>query len=260
LQHNFRFAGAIGDLAEAIRQGSADQVLALLEAGLDGVEFAVADPAGDLPPAALAGLQAAVTTAGRATAAAVAAGDWAAAVAAVDQHRVLCAHRQGPFGVARWQRLVADWLAAALPGYGQGGPWYPGLPVQVTRNDEILGVFNGDTGVVVPAAGGPRVALATATGLRLIGPAELGGLEPVHAMTIHKAQGSQYGAVTVIVPPPSAALLTRELLYTAVTRAERQVRLVGTPAAVAHAVGRRALRASGLASRLAAVTRPTATN
>ncbi|MDR1450358.1 MAG: AAA family ATPase, partial [Propionibacteriaceae bacterium] len=255
LQHNFRFAGAIGDLAEAIRNGAADRVLALLAASPDGVDFIEADVA-VAGAAALDGLREAVVATGRATVQAVAAGDWAGALAAADRHRVLCGHRRGPFGVSRWHKTVESWLAEALPGYGRGGPWYPGLPVQVTHNDEVIGVFNGDTGVIVPSAGQTRVVLATANGLRLIGPAELDGLEGLHATTIHKAQGSQFDAVSVIVPPPEAALLTRELLYTAVTRAQRHVRLIGTAESVACAVNRQALRASGLAGRLTAASGP----
>jgi len=142
-------------------------------------------------------------------------------------------------------------LAPFSSPFERAAAWPPGWPVQVTRNDETLGVFNGDTGVITLTAGGRRVALPTAGGPRLIGPAELDGLEPVHATTIHKAQGSQFEQVTIIVPEPGGSLLTRELLYTAVTRAQRTVRLIGTPEALTHAVTHRALRASGLAGRLA---------
>jgi exodeoxyribonuclease V alpha subunit len=101
------------------------------------------------------------------------------------------------------------------------------------------------------------VALPTAAGLRYLGPAELDGLEPVHATTIHKAQGSQFDEVTVIVPDAASALLSRELFYTAITRAQSKVRLIGPADAVAHAVTHQALRASGLALRLAgAATTP----
>ncbi|MDR1806806.1 MAG: exodeoxyribonuclease V subunit alpha [Propionibacteriaceae bacterium] len=258
LDKNYRFSGALTDLAAAIRTGNADAVLSLLDGGDPAIEFVPADLAQPGAERHLPTLRAAAIAQAEAVRAALT--EWEAdndeaalpaALDAADAHRLLCAHRQGPFGVARWHRAVAAWLAQALPGYGHGGPWHPGLPVQVTRNDEVLGVFNGDTGVVVPVRGRPRVALATAAGLRLLGPAELDGLEPIHATTIHKAQGSQFEAVSVIVPEPTAALLTRELLYTAVTRAKTQVRLIGTRAAVAHAVTHPALRASGLAQQLA---------
>jgi exodeoxyribonuclease V alpha subunit len=252
LDRNWRFSGDLALFAAAIREGQADQVLALLDAAPPGLEFAETDLLGGAS-AALEPLKAAVVASGQAVQAALDRADWPAALAATGGHRLLCAHRQGPFGVARWGRQAEHWLAEAIPGYGRGGPWYPGLPVQVTRNDDVLGVYNGDTGVIVEVAGRPRVALAGASGLRLAGPAELDGLEPLHATTIHKAQGSQFESVTVIVPPPSAALLTRELLYTAVTRATGSVRLVGARESVAHAVAHRAPRASGLAGRLAAL-------
>jgi len=73
----------------------------------------------------------------------------------------------------------------------------------------------------------------------------------VHAMTVHKAQGSQFAAVTLVLPPPESPLLTRELLYTAVTRATTRVLLLGDEAAVRAAVGRPANRASGLRQRMA---------
>jgi exodeoxyribonuclease V alpha subunit len=96
---------------------------------------------------------------------------------------------------------------------------------------------------------GDGVARADQADPRL-GPAELDGLEPIHATTIHKAQGSQFDEVTVVVPPEGTSLLTRELLYTAVTRAKEKVRLIGRREAIAHAVTHPAIRASGLAERL----------
>jgi len=87
-------------------------------------------------------------------------------------------------------------------------------------------------------------------GLRSFAPSRLGDIETLHAMTVHKSQGSQARAVTVLLPPDDSPLLTRELFYTAVTRAQERVRVVATPESVAAAVTRRALRATGLRSRL----------
>jgi exodeoxyribonuclease V alpha subunit len=258
LDHNYRFSGELTRLAWAIRAGQSEAVLSQLAAGGSQIEWIEADPAGDWDEAALGPLRQTVVATGQAVVAGLAAwsggGDPARLTPVLEtanQHRLLCAHRRGPYGVARWSAQAAAWLAQAIPGYGRGAPWHLGLPVQVTRNDDVLGVFNGDTGLVVEVRGQPRIALATSSGPRLIGPAELDGLEPIHASTIHKAQGSQFDQVTVIVPPPETSLLTRELLYTAVTRAQTRVRLIGTAAAVAHAVTHPALRASGLADRLA---------
>jgi exodeoxyribonuclease V alpha subunit len=256
LDRNYRFSGALTDLAAAIRAGDAEAVLALLAAGDPAVEFTDLDLVRPDAERHLGALRATVVDQATAVLAALARweashadADLWAALAAANAHRLLCAHRRGPFGVTRWHHQVAAWLAQSLPAAAHG-PWPAGLPVQVTRNDEVLGVFNGDAGVIAHLAGSPRAVLPTAAGLRLFGPAELDGLEPIHATTIHKAQGSQFDAVTVIVPAPGAALLTRELLYTAVTRAKTMVRLIGTREAVAHAVTHEALRASGLSPEL----------
>jgi exodeoxyribonuclease V alpha subunit len=182
--------------------------------------------------------------------------DHAGALQALDIHRLLCAHREGPFGVRRWNGLVERWLAE------ESGPdaaadlmnrWYVGRPLLVTNNDYALDVYNGETGVVVRRDGRRRVFIAGAgtSGPRDFAPGRLDAVETMHAMTIHKAQGSQADVVTVLLPEEGSRLLTRELFYTAVTRARFQVRVVGTEAAVRAAVTRRAQRASGLAERLA---------
>jgi exodeoxyribonuclease V alpha subunit len=255
LTNNYRFSGALAELAAAIRAGDADQTLDRLLTPDPALDF---EPSADGAPsrALISHLrhdiidqsQAIRTTLTASTAPSAAA--VTAALTAVNQHRLLCAHRRGRFGVAHWHYRVSAWLAEAFPGQTETG-WPLGLPVQVTRNDESLGVFNGDTGVIALVDGRPRVALLTTAGQRLLSPAELEALEPVWATTIHKAQGSQFDTVTVVVPEPGAALLTRELLYTAVTRATAKVRLIGSPEAIAAAVQRPALRASGLADRLA---------
>ncbi len=114
-----------------------------------------------------------------------------------------------------------------------------------------LGVYNGDTGVVVAGPDGPRVAIATGGAPLDLAPSRLGDVETMHAMTIHKSQGSQADEVTVLLPDEESRLLTRELFYTAVTRAQRKVRVIGPESAVRAAIGRQAQRASGLRARLA---------
>ena len=85
-------------------------------------------------------------------------GDVAGALAALDQHRLLCGHRRGPYGVGRWSLEVERWLAEAVPGYAEDGEWYLGRPLLVTANDYEMGLYNGDTGVIVDAGGAaPRV-------------------------------------------------------------------------------------------------------
>ena len=177
-------------------------------------------------------------------------GDVTTALAALERHRVLCAHRRGPYGVTRWSAEIERWLRAALP-QAPTGPWYPGRPVLVTANDYDVGLFNGDTGVAVAMPEGLRVAFARGGVPTLHPPARLSEVATVHAMTVHRGQGSQFRRVTVVLPPAESPLLTRELLYTAVTRAAEFVRVVGTEEAVRTAVCRPVSRASGLRHRLA---------
>ena len=238
-----RYGKEIGELAEALRVGNADAVIAALSAGHDEVEWIRdADPASAIRATAL--------PAALAVRDAAAVGDGVKALAALDRHRLLCAHRDGPFGVRHWNRRIEQWLTAET-----GDPLYEsayiGRPILVTANDYALGVYNGDTGVVLETAAGRRVAVATGEGSLDLAPSRLGEVETLHAMTIHKSQGSQADVVTVLLPDETSRLLTRELFYTAVTRARTKVRIVGPEEAVRAAVGRQAQRASGLRARLA---------
>ncbi|MBU3700644.1 MAG: exodeoxyribonuclease V subunit alpha [Acidimicrobiia bacterium] len=174
-------------------------------------------------------------------------GDATAALAVLDEQRVLCAHRLGPFGIGRWNRQFEEWLGTG--GVRTNG-FYPGRPVLVTANDATRRLFNGDLGVVVNDDGVEQVVFGTPRHLRRFAPSQLEAVETVHAMTIHKSQGSEFDHVIVILPPATSRLATRELLYTAVTRARRTVTLVGSADAIAAAIGRRVERASGLATRL----------
>ncbi len=127
------------------------------------------------------------------------------------------------------------------------------MPLLVTANDYENLLYNGDTGVVVRTVDGPRAAFARATGPEVLPLSRLSAARPAHAMTVHRSQGSQFEDVTVLLPPASSPLLTRELLYTAVTRASRRVRVVGSEEAVRVAVGRQVVRASGLRRTFAPV-------
>ena len=249
-----RFGQEIGALADAIRRGDPDQALDVLQSGLTDVEFVDIDP-GSARPQALAALQADAVTAGHALADAALAGHVGEALEAQTMHRLLCAHRQGPYGVARWSTEVQRWLGAPVPAGAGSGQWYPGQPLLVTRNDPELRLSNGDTGVIVTAVGAngtdggsDRVvaAFGPAAAPLLISPARLPEVQTVYAMTVHRGQGSQFGTVSLILPPPESPLLTRELFYTAVTRAVGRIRVIGTADAVRAAVARRIRRASGL--------------
>jgi exodeoxyribonuclease V alpha subunit len=245
LTRTHRFGEEIGELARALRDGDADAVMAVLRAGGERVRFEETDePEPVLAPGLL--------RAADAVRVAAEAGDDAAALAALDRHRLICAHRDGPRGVAHWNRLVERGLAQAA-GLDFWPRWYPGRPILVTTNDYGLGIYNGETGVVVRRPDGALRGLVPSTGGRVLDFAttRLAEVETMHALTVHKSQGSQADHVTVLLPEADSRLLSRELFYTAVTRARETVRIVGTEAEVRAAVGRRAERATGLRSRLA---------
>jgi exodeoxyribonuclease V alpha subunit len=122
----------------------------------------------------------------------------------------------------------------------------------VTSNDYAVGVYNGETGVVVRRPDGAlRARISGSEGIRDLATTRLVDVDTMHALTIHKSQGSQVDEVTVLLPPADSRLLSRELFYTAITRARRVVRVIGSEQTVREAVRRRARRASGLAARLA---------
>ena len=187
------------------------------------------------------------STAARAVIAAAREGDGATALAALGRFRVLCAHRRGGYGVSVWTARIEGWLAGAL----DRGRWYPGRPLLVTENDYGLRLYNGDTGVVVATGDGrPSAAFERQGEVVLFPPARLGAIDTVYAMTVHKSQGSQFGTAAVLLPPPTSQVLTRELLYTAVTRAQSRLILAGTEETIRAAVARPVARASGLGQRL----------
>ena len=245
LRRVHRFGGGIAELADAVRRGDADATLAALSGASDDVTWLPVDlAAGD---AEVAAVRTAAVTAGIAVADAAKVGDPRAALDALGAFRLLCAHRRGPYGVATWSAQVEAWLAAAVPGFAASGAWYVGRPLLVTENDYTLGLYNGDTGVVV-AVGAERLAAVFERRGQILefSPARLSAVETVHVMTVHKSQGSQFDTVAALLPDPESPILTRELLYTAVTRARRRLLLAGTEEAVRVAVTRPVARSSGL--------------
>src|SRR4051794_2583602 len=236
-----RFSAEIQSFAEAVRGGDPDRVFDVLDKRHPSIEFVESDD--------VEGLHDDVVNAGRGVYEAASVGDGDAALHAHAAHRLLCAHREGPYGVADWGERIAAWLRGAIPGYGAGGIWYVGRPLLMTSNDYQLRLFNGDTGVVVDVDGRPRAAFVRDGVIDLLAPSRLSDMQTVHAMSVHRSQGSQFDRVTLVLPPAESPLLTRELLYTGLTRAKQHVRILGTREALARAVRRPIVRASGLRTR-----------
>jgi exodeoxyribonuclease V alpha subunit len=246
LEHERRFGGEISAVADAIRRGDPDATVQALR-DVTWIEVDPDDPAG---AAALVPLRERVVATQRAVHEAAQAGQASDALEALRSFRLMCAHRRGPYGVARWTAQIEAWLEAALPG-SAFEPHYLGRPLLVTRNDPALRLSNGDLGVIVRSGTDERTA-AFARGSEVVEvrPSRLDAVETVHAMTIHKSQGSQFDTAAVLLPAVGSRLLTRELLYTAVTRARHRLLLVGTEESVRAAVERPVARASGLGARL----------
>jgi exodeoxyribonuclease V alpha subunit len=250
LRRVHRFAGAIADLAEAVRVGDAEATFDVLRAGHEDVRWLEVDIGDAELGDALGPVRKAAVAAGRAIVESARAGDADAALAALGSFRLLCAHRRGPYGVVTWNAVVEGWLANELDRFAEDA-WYVGRPLLVTENDYGLRLFNGDTGVIVAREGGRKSAVFERQGgIVEISPSRLEAVDTVHALTMHKAQGSQVDAVAALLPDPTSRILSRELLYTAVTRARRSMIVCGTESAISVALERPVAHASGLAARL----------
>lgn len=162
---------------------------------------------------------------------------WAQAVLeAFDRFRLLCAVRQGDWGVESLNRLIERWL------FPQARPdsWYEGRPVMVTRNDYNLNLMNGDIGIALRDANARlRVVFPSDNGLRWISPMRVSDVETAYAMTVHKSQGSEFDHVALMLPDVPSPVLTRELVYTGITRARKHFTLItANESVVASAIAR----------------------
>ena len=244
LERSRRFAadGAIARFAAAVNAGDGDGAVAQLRAGDGALRWTEAGPEASGGPETWPGFREAVEEgfggAGDAAAGETPEGAARRALDRLGKFRILCVVRRGPFGTEAVNACVRKWLPADAP-----------VPVVVTRNDASLGVSNGDVGVVLAAdpahvwVGGARGAAP-----RRIPRLLLPQLETAWAGTVHKSQGSEYDDVAVVLPGDAGCpLLAREVLYTAVTRTKRGVRLWAPEAAVRACTARRTERVSGFA-------------
>jgi exodeoxyribonuclease V alpha subunit len=232
----------VGELAALVRAGQADKALAGLEAGrFRGVRWR---RSGDkaLHDAVLAEALPAYRALAEAP-------DVASALQAARALRILCAVREGPAGSHTLNALIGR----ALDPLHGGAAWFPGRLVLVTANSYRQQLFNGDIGIAWPdAAGEIRVWFESDAGPKAWLPAALPAHEPAWALTVHKAQGSEFDRVLLALPEHGARVLSRELLYTGLTRCRRELLLWADADALRAAIDRRALRWSGVAARLGA--------
>jgi exodeoxyribonuclease V alpha subunit len=241
-QHRFAADSPIAGIAKAIRMGNVEETLEILSSKHPQLTWI--DPSDNTED--IQELLELVVDHARAMGQLAADGEFTQAVQLRKEVQVLCALRNGQFGVAGWNRLVEQKL-----GMNAANQWYLGRPVLVSSNDRTTGLYNGDVGIVCANGDGSRVAAFSSTDEKFRFPVtRLPDVETVHALTIHKSQGSEYEHAIVVLPMHESRILTRELLYTGATRARTKLTIIATPEVISLAVNSPIRRATGLARRL----------
>jgi exodeoxyribonuclease V alpha subunit len=250
LKKNYRFSdhSGIGGICQAINLGDAEATLALLknpsENAVEWNEFhSPGSLSRELGQIIIDGYRKYLTIK-----------DPVLAMDAFNEFKILCALKIGPFGVNAVNRLAEQILTREklIPSGRRGShPWYRGRPIMITRNDYNLGLFNGDVGITLPDPDTSDSTLhvyfpEASGGVKRFLPHRLPEHETVYAMTVHKSQGSEFNYVVLILPDKDYPLMTRELIYTGVTRARKKVSIWGTESILATAIARKIERTSGL--------------
>jgi exodeoxyribonuclease V alpha subunit len=170
-----------------------------------------------------------------------------------NRYHILCALRYGPYGILTVNGMIES-MCRRSGLIRQRGKWYKGQPVMVTANDYHLKLYNGDVGILFPdpeAGGALRAHFSTESGkFRRILPTRLSACESAYAITVHKSQGSEFDHVLVLLPDRDSPVVTRELIYTAITRAKKSVEIWGAEESLYEAVAKRRERKSGLREAL----------
>jgi exodeoxyribonuclease V alpha subunit len=243
----------IGDLARHIRAGESEKALALALTNPPGVTFVESKKRGEVSETIVEGTIQNLREASE-FAAKLSPEDHLSAFKLIAQNKVLCGPRNGPLGVSTWNKL----LGRAVQGASSDDRFYPGTPLLITVNSPRSKLVNGHIGIVVNAqdADGTinrRVYFKTEDGERYLTPAELPQFEVCYAMTVHKSQGSEYDNLVVILPDENSPLLTRELVYTAVTRTKKSLTIAGSSKAFLKSINKESTRFSGLKTLLSLV-------
>ncbi|WP_438971885.1 ATP-binding domain-containing protein, partial [Methylophaga sp.] len=170
-------------------------------------------------------------------------------IQAFEQFRVLAALKSGPQSVMSVNRLMSRFLAHR--GWRTAQTFYQGRPIMITQNDYRQHLFNGDVGMLLRDDDGKlKACFDFGEALRWVNLNRLPAHETVFAMTVHKSQGSEFDAVSILMPDEISPILNRELLYTAITRARKTVAILATEQVLRHTVHRRHQRESGLKRQL----------
>lgn len=175
----------------------------------------------------------------------------------IKERQILCAHRKGRYGSEYINRELERVIRPAS-GRFASGPWYPGRVVMFTHNDYNLDLFNGDIGIALYNSDRDRIEVhverpskdGATSSFEALSPAQAGGCETAFAMSVHKSQGSEFKHVLLVLPEKPSPVLTKELLYTALTRASNSFEIFGKKEVLRHAVQEKVRRTSGLADRL----------
>ena len=255
LTENFRFAkdSSLGRFAAHVNAGEAEAAIDFLRSGTDSrLEWIL-----DANPAPAAATRQRIIDGMKhyLEVARTNLSNKPALFAALGRYRVLCAEREGPRGVNEINTLVGQHFRRTLEhplDLSSRSEWYPGRPVMVLRNDYLLKLFNGDVGIVLPDTSGTLMVYFPENdgGFRTVAPLRLPEHESAFATTVHKAQGSEFDHVLLLLPAMASRVVTRELLYTAVTRARSGATIVGGTEVLEHAITSPTRRYSGLVARL----------
>jgi exodeoxyribonuclease V alpha subunit len=242
LQHSYRFAkdSLIGQLANTVNLGQSDAAINLLQSQPDST-WLLPDESSLLNTLA-SGYQGFIEAVEKRQSA-------QQIIEAFDQFRVLAALKQGPQSVTAVNRMMSRYLAQR--GWRTTQTYYPGRPIMITQNDYRQQLFNGDIGVILRDEQGQlKACFYFGEGLRWVGLNRLPSHETVFAMTVHKSQGSEFDAISILLPDEISPILNRELLYTAITRARKSLSLLATEQVLRHTIHSRHQRESGLQQHL----------
>lgn len=242
-QYRFEERSAMAAFADAIRRGASDEAIRILSSG-DSEELQWIEGPDDIEAMVrrIGSNAIEVIHAARS-------GDALASLESLFSLKVLCATRHGQLGVLHWTARIEQLVKDRHPEYIGADDWYIGRPVIVNRNDYRNSLFNGDAGVVVDL-GEPVAVFTDVAEARSVPLSRLRNIDTWWAMTIHKSQGSEFERVVVSLPGAPSPVLSRELLYTAVTRAKRGVYVVASEEVLRIAIGHPSERSSGLFERL----------